>query len=74
MGYTSPRYSNMYGALSQSVTTVFPQNPFNQRDMHSETTNGSLDSRSFAKIQHFSVKQHASPVAESPGQEEHPKE
>jgi hypothetical protein len=35
----------MNGQLSRAVTTVIPQNPFNQMDINSTTTNASIDSR-----------------------------
>jgi hypothetical protein len=41
----------MNGQLSRAVTTVIPQNPFNQMDISNSTTNASLDSRSHILIQ-----------------------
>jgi hypothetical protein len=41
----------MNGQLSRAVTTVIPQNPFNQMDISNTTTNASLDSRSHILIQ-----------------------
>ena len=41
----------MNGQLSRAVTTVIPQNPFNQMDVSNTTTNASLDSRSHILIQ-----------------------
>lgn len=35
----------MNGQLSRAVTTVIPQNPYNQMDISSTTTNTSIDSR-----------------------------
>ena len=40
----------MNGQLSRAVTTVIPQNPFNQMDNSSTTTNASIDSRSHILI------------------------
>jgi hypothetical protein len=50
--YASYRHSGLNGQLSRAVTTVIPQNPFNQMDVNSTTTNASLDSRS-----HFLIPQ-----------------
>jgi hypothetical protein len=35
----------MNGQLSRAVTTVVPQNPFNQMENSNPTTNASIDSR-----------------------------
>lgn len=50
LDYSSPRYSDLNGSLSRIVTTVMPQNPFNQMDNMSKTVNASLDSRPFAVL------------------------
>ncbi len=47
----SYRHSDLNGQLSRAVTTVIPQNPFNQMDNRSTTANASLDSRSHVLIQ-----------------------
>jgi hypothetical protein len=41
----SYRHTGLNGQLSRAVTTVFPQNPFNQMDNSSSTINSSVDSR-----------------------------
>ncbi|CAF1295446.1 unnamed protein product [Rotaria sp. Silwood1] len=43
-------HSDLHGPLSQIVTTVIPQNPFNQMDISSTTINASIDSRSHILI------------------------
>ncbi len=43
---TSYRHATLNGQLSRAVTTVIPQNPYNQMDIISTTINGSLDPRS----------------------------
>jgi len=48
---STPRYVNLHGPLSCIVTTVHPQNPFNQIDNMSSTVNASLDSRSYFSLQ-----------------------
>ncbi|CAF1293835.1 unnamed protein product [Rotaria magnacalcarata] len=47
---SSYRHSDLNGSLSRIVTTVMPQNPFNQIDTSSTTVNASLDSRSHHAI------------------------
>ncbi|CAF3602688.1 unnamed protein product, partial [Rotaria sp. Silwood2] len=42
----SYRQSNFNRPLSQIVTNVIPQNPFNQMDINNTTINASIDSRS----------------------------
>ena len=49
--YGSARRSDLNGQLSRAVTTVLPQNPFNQMDIKSTTTNASLDSRPHVLLQ-----------------------
>lgn len=49
--YATYRHTGMNGQLSRAVTTVIPQNPFNQMDISNTTTNASLDSRSHILIQ-----------------------
>ncbi|UJR36925.1 hypothetical protein I4U23_029637 [Adineta vaga] len=44
------RHTDLNGQLSRSVTTVLPQNPFNNMDITCTTTNGSLDTRSHIVI------------------------
>jgi hypothetical protein len=50
MDYSPYRHSGVHGQLSRSVTTVLPQNPFNQIENTSSTINGSIDSRSHIVI------------------------
>ncbi|CAF4995838.1 unnamed protein product, partial [Rotaria sp. Silwood1] len=51
--YASYRHSGLNGQLSRAVTTVIPQNPFNQMDITSTTVNASLDSRPHILIQNL---------------------
>ena len=45
------RRTDLNGQLSRAVTTVVPQNPFNQMDNTNTTTNASLDTRPHFLIQ-----------------------
>jgi len=49
--YATARRSDLNGQLSRAVTTVVPQNPFNQMENQTPTTNASLDSRPHVLIQ-----------------------
>ncbi|CAF0998887.1 unnamed protein product [Rotaria sordida] len=51
--YASYRHSGLNGQLSRAVTTVIPQNPFNQMNINSTTVNASLDSRPHILIQNL---------------------
>ncbi|CAF4255657.1 unnamed protein product [Rotaria sp. Silwood2] len=51
--HASYRHSGLNGQLSRAVTTVIPQNPFNQMNITSTTVNASLDSRSHILIQNL---------------------
>ncbi len=42
---SSYRHTGLHGQLSRIVTTVIPQNPFNQLDNGIKTVNASTDSR-----------------------------
>ena len=53
---SSFRHSDLNGSLSRIVTTVMPQNPFNQIDASSKTVNASLDSRSHHVIRPLPAK------------------
>ena len=44
------RHTDLNGQLSRAVTTVVPQNPFNQMANPTGTVNASLDSRAHALI------------------------
>lgn len=48
---TFNRHADLNGQLSRAVTTVVPQNPFNQMSNPVPTTNDSLDSRAQILVQ-----------------------
>lgn len=56
MDTSSPRYTGLHGSLSRIVTTVLPQNPYNQIDNTSKTVNSSIDSRPHVVLRQLPAK------------------
>jgi len=55
------RHTGLHGQLSRIVTTVLPQNPFNQIDNGSTTINASIDSRPHLLLRNLPSKSYPSP-------------